>query len=602
MRRRPYFLAFVFLLCLCAASYSNALQNKFTSDDHALISENPLTQSFRHVLDIFQRPLFGRHDNFYRPLTQLYLMVAYFFFQLNPLGYHIVNILTHALVAFFFFALIDTLFDTCGGVKPHLWQGQKHRLSINPEQARHNVGRVEGVDNYALSLLSAALYVVHPIHHTLINLCSQNVTLVALCMLSSCVCLTAFLRNDCRRRSLYYCSFILFFVALFIREDALLLPLYMLCVLLFLNPDFASGYSLKRRVYVASPFFIGSIGYFIVRLFFFSLKSSIWNEFTKSLTLVDYVSGYVHLLGIYLRSLVVPRGIVWMFTIPVHREYASVVLISFVVACAALAFMAVRHWKKGPQSFGLAWFFVGAAPTMLGISNRPFFGLSMETHWFYLPSMGIFLLAGSFLLRLKKHINAGLWICFIASILLFYACSTRAYNALSMNPKIYNEYWMSKYPNNLSREILAKTYLAEGDYKKAESLLKEALFYARIDAGDRFLVSPSHHSGIYNRLGRVYALQGRASEAVHMFNAALRMDSSNANAYFNLAGIFLEKGRLGEAVSYYEKAVAFDPFILVAWHNLAILYARRGDNEKALQAYAKAVALDKDCFTRNVEQ
>lgn len=585
---RRYFFAIVLLFCLCVLAYSNSLQNQFTADDHVLISDNRLTHSLKFLPEIFKRPLFGGESKYYRPLTHAFLMIEYCFFKSNPRGYYIANILSHFIICVLFFQIIYSLFN-----------------------------------NYTLSLVTSFVYAIHPIHHTIINQCSQNVTLVGICMLSSLICFTEFIRDDtdfhkgnrtsekastataptstnalvCRRRlSFYYSSLFLFLIALLIRETAMVLPLYLICILMFLK-----GYKFKRCAYVAAPFFIGSVGYFILRLFFFSLKNNLFNEFTKSFTLLEYMAGYVHLLSIYLSSIVIPKDIVWMFNIPSIREYTIIPIISFVLISLAIVFMIVKYWKRGPRSFGFVWFLAGALPTLLLISNRPFFGLSMETHWFYIPSMGIFLFISSFLLQLKRYINVTLWMCLIVSILLFYGFKTRAYNLLWISPRVYNEYWMSRYPNNISRQALATVYLSEGKYKKAESLLRECLLNSRIKIGDSLYFSRTR-SSLYNSLGKVYEKQGMINKAMHMFDTARKINPHDAKAYFNLAGIFLEREMLNETIINYEKAVERDPYILEAQYNLAILYKGRGDDAKALEAHSKAIAIDKDCFVKNVKQ
>lgn len=96
------------LLVVALATYAPALRNGFVWDDHALILRDPLIRTWRLVGESFGHFLFtdAAASDFYRPLQRLSYTLDYAAFFLSPAGYHLVNILWHALagIAFFFFA------------------------------------------------------------------------------------------------------------------------------------------------------------------------------------------------------------------------------------------------------------------------------------------------------------------------------------------------------------------------------------------------------------------------------------------------------------------------------------------------------------------
>ncbi len=181
------------------------------------------------------------------------------------------------------------------------------------------------------------------------------------------------------------------------------------------------------------------------------MKGAIFNEFTKTFTFFGYISGFLRLIFLYLHSIIIPNGIVWIWSILPQEKVFGIEIIIFALISLVVIYSAIRYWKKSVEYFGLAWFLIGAIPVILMISSRYSLGLSMEPQWFYSSSIGIFLLISIFLLKLKKYINYKLWFCLILSILLFYSSETRRYNYLWKDPETYYKYWLKKYPNNIAR-------------------------------------------------------------------------------------------------------------------------------------------------------
>ena len=64
------------------------------------------------------------------------------------------------------------------------------------------------------------------------------------------------------------------------------------------------------------------------------------------------------------------------------------------------------------------------------------------------------------------------------------------------------------------------------------------------------------------------ASQGRFTEAVEQFQAAVRLNAEDANAQANLGSALAQLGRLAEAKSHYEAALRIDPANQLARENL----------------------------------
>ncbi|KAG8201524.1 hypothetical protein JTE90_011199 [Oedothorax gibbosus] len=127
------------LAALVAVCYSNSLGCGFAYDDIAAVRENrdirlhtPLTNVFLN--DFWGMPIRkeGSHKS-YRPLTVLTFRANYAVHGLRPFGYHLVNVLLHGLVCLLFYRLCL-----------HFSSG-------------------------ASSLVSSALFAVHPVHTEAVN-------------------------------------------------------------------------------------------------------------------------------------------------------------------------------------------------------------------------------------------------------------------------------------------------------------------------------------------------------------------------------------------------------------------------------------------------
>ena len=115
--------------------FCNSLNLQFCLDDAAAIVENP--DLLRNVswLNLFKNDFWGNsisdedsHKS-YRPLTVATFRLNYMLHELEPLGYHLVNVLLHSAVCYLYVLL-------CGVVFSEVWP----------------------------ALIAGLLFAVHPIH------------------------------------------------------------------------------------------------------------------------------------------------------------------------------------------------------------------------------------------------------------------------------------------------------------------------------------------------------------------------------------------------------------------------------------------------------
>lgn len=98
--------------------YANSLPGGFVFDDHrGILSNDDLNPAKTDLKDLFYHDFWGGHMNreqshkSYRPFTVLtYRYLNYAIHELEPYGYHVVNVLCHALASMLFLWLCRACF------------------------------------------------------------------------------------------------------------------------------------------------------------------------------------------------------------------------------------------------------------------------------------------------------------------------------------------------------------------------------------------------------------------------------------------------------------------------------------------------------------
>lgn len=189
---------------VAVAVFAGSLGAGFVWDDWFLIAENPRLQSVDHLPALFVEDyVFVPETNlaygYYRPLTSLSFAADAAIWGVRPRGFHLTNLLLHALAS-----LAAALLAT--------------RLGLGRGAA------------FACGLLFA----VHPIHTESVVWISGRTDVLAFVLAGAS--LLAHLaardtgRGDARRRGLRAASLLLFGLALLAKEMAAVLPLWLLCL------------------------------------------------------------------------------------------------------------------------------------------------------------------------------------------------------------------------------------------------------------------------------------------------------------------------------------------------------------------------------------
>lgn len=95
-------------------------------------------------------------------------------------------------------------------------------------------------------------------------------------------------------------------------------------------------------------------------------------------------------------------------------------------------------------------------------------------------------------------------------------------------------------------------------------------------------------------LGNILQEQAKNSDAVFMYQRAIKTDESFYKAYYDLGNIYLEDEKPYLAIENYRKANKINDEFPYAYYNLGCAYLRIGQLNKAKVAFLKAVELKKN--------
>ena len=95
-------------------SYKDTLHTFFADGDGLTLIDTNRIQSFRDVLRIFSEPEVNRsviaeRAKFFRPVAMLFFSLDFSLWKLNPTGYHLTNIILHALISILVFVFMRSL-------------------------------------------------------------------------------------------------------------------------------------------------------------------------------------------------------------------------------------------------------------------------------------------------------------------------------------------------------------------------------------------------------------------------------------------------------------------------------------------------------------
>ena len=551
---RYHLISILIIAAVSFIAYCNTLSGEFIWDDRKLILDNYYIKDWGNLSTNVTSDFFftSREEGkigYYRPVIILSYMINYSLFKIDPLGYHITNILFHLLNGILIYLL-----------------------------AVHLLGSVR------ISLLASLLFSVHPVHTESVSWIAGRTDVIACTFfLTSLYLYIKF--TEKKRLSLYILSLLSFILSLFSKEMAVTLPLILIIYDYYYTAEGSSEKFFKRlRLWL--PFFA------IIPIFLF-IKYAILNismgnphvaSFGKFFTMVTFGKAFIYYLKKLLWPFLLNAYVVLPFTTNI---FSPAVLLTLTIFIFSLYFILKwGHQFKG-LSFILAFFWTTLIPVsnFIPISAPTDMGFPTCERFLYIPSVGFSLICALALESLIKRLASKTYykVLYALSLLSILSCYFLA-------TLIRNEDWKEELHfykktsqssplayiihNNLGNAYVDKKMYAEAKRKFQYILELEPDFYFT-----------------HLNLGVVYYHEGKLDEAIKKYHVALRLKPEFAEPHNNLATIYIERGLYEQAWEECLKALEYKPTMGEAHNNLGTLYEIDGSLQKAIEEYRKTIKM-----------
>jgi tetratricopeptide (TPR) repeat protein len=509
------------------AAYLPVFHAGFIWNDDSFLTDNLIIRS----ADGLYRMWFTASTPDYFPMTSGMLWLEWRIWGNHPLGYHVVNVLLHALSAVLLWRVLRRL-------------------------------KIPG------AMLAAAIFALHPVNVESVAWITERKNTLAMFFYVST--LLAWLKfEDSGRRRWYELALAGFTLALLSKTAVAPLPVVLMGIAWWRR-----GQVGWKDVWRVVPFFVIAVVLAVVTVWF-QYHQSIAHEIIRTDGFWSRLAGAGWAVWFYLYKVVLPLNLAFVYP-RWEINPRNVVTYIPLVSLAAVIVLCWRGRKRCGRAlfFALAYFVVMLLP-ILGFLNIYFMRYSLVAdHWQYFAIIGPIVLAAAIIRR--PMVAAALLL--VLGTLTWKQCGMYVNDeklwvtTLRLNPQCWMAY------NDIGFEIFHK----DGQADEAIPYFQKSLE-----------INPANASAEYN-LGDAFRESGKADEAITHYRKALQIKPDLVEAHFNLAVSFFQLGRMDEAIAQYRKVVEIKPDYAQAHNNLAVYLARQGRMDEAIQHFQKAVEIKPD--------
>lgn len=498
---------FGILLLFAFIVYAKAINGPLIFDDEHFIEKNEYVHSF-DIAKIYNSSVTEGakiNGNFYRPNQQLTYSLVYQVFKLNPIPYHLLNILFHVFNAFLIFLLL---------------------MKLNFHKGA--------------AFVASLLFLIHPVQTEAISYISGLADPLGLFFILAGLNLlikTLYLKDQRSFRISMAKVLILFVTAFFCKENmVVLLPLvFIIGIYIYYG---STGKILVKRLYsIFGLVSIITIAYIFIKFTYFTFSvnslglTEAENLYTSSLKIRIFT--FISILPEYIKLIFFPKD---LFYEKAYDPHIVPDLLSFkfffgLLLLFSLLLFTIRFFKRKKNKkvfLGLAIFFSSLLP-FTGII--PLNAMFLE-HWLYIPMIGFVILVATlfeFVIEKKQSI---IMLVILIPIMLVLSLRTISRNSEWADiEKFYlNEL---EYTNNSVRinNNLGMYYSHNNNNEKALFYYREAI--AIVD------IVPQPH---YN-IALIYINQEKFNDAILELHKSLVINPDFIYSLDKLFEVFINTGQ-----------------------------------------------------------
>ncbi len=525
------------ILFVVAVLYFPFIGNGFVWDDAKYILGNEMVKDFspQAVVKMFTQI----HSHNYAPVTDLVNSIVYLAGDGKPAAFHTFSLLIHLLNTFLVYRLLRL-------------------LSKNPGVAG----------------IGALLFGIHPIQVETVAWASGSSNLYgAAFFLASFICFLKFRQEE--RRSFFYLSLVFFVLSLLSKAVYVMLPFALLLA------DYLSGRRIgKSALLEKAPFLLIALGIGVMTLVLRDRGGVMDNlsQFSFFQRVVFAFYGFTaYLLNLVFplkQSAFYPYPIVGGESIPA-LYYVPLLVVAVIIGAVAFS---LKYGRK--VAFGLGFFTVMIFILLQWI---PVGGVIRADRYAYIPSVGIFFLAGTGAVWLWEKRRKALSVGLTAAFTLFFLVQSYSAARVWSDERALWDHVLGQYDNvPYGYYNRGNVFLAEKDYRRA------------IADYDKAIANLNEYVSAYYNRGIAYMELQDYDRAGKDFTIVLGLDSNHFNAYQNRGNVYLAQKDYEKAAADYSRVIEILPDYPDTWYNRGIVWFRQEQYECSFKAHSICTIFQQD--------
>jgi protein O-mannosyl-transferase len=571
--KRDWFFCLI-LAVVTMLAYQPAWNGSFIWDDDEYVTNNELLTApdgLRRIWFSLDSP------SQYFPLVYTTFRIERALWELNPFGYHWVNLLLHVANALLLWRVLVRL------NVPGAW-------------------------------LASAIFALHPVQvESVAWITERKNVLMGFFFLLTLLAWTAFVDERTKRPWRFYgLALILYLLALSAKATACTLPAALL-LLLWLQKKQIN----KTRLIQVVPFLVLGIGMGLLAVWWERYHQGTSLALFPFLTPIERILVASRAVWFYLSKLIWPSNLTFIYPkwniSPAHLLDYTWLLAGFVL-CAAIYFL--RRYVGRSVEVAAAFFVATLSPMLGFIMLFTFRYTFVADHYQYLACIGPIALASAGVATLAstwkkiRPLVLSAAACFTAVLAILTWRQSAMYGdiealwrtTLVRNPACWMAY------NNLGNVLYQANRIPEAKdlfeqalrmnpdnaaarYNLGNVLFQRGRISEAIDQYQEALWITPNFAKAHNNLGNVLFLTGRTSEAIEQYKQALRIKPNFAEARNNLGSALVQTGRTAEAIDQFKEALRMNPNSADAHNNLGVALAQMGRISEAIEQLKAALRI-----------
>jgi len=501
-------LYYVIIALFSFAIYANSLKNDFVFDDESVVQNNLSIQSLSNIPKYFTaeegfHKVIGRY---YRPVVSTTYAIDFYFWGLNPIGFHLTNIIINMISCLFLFSVLNKLF--------------KNYKSAN-----------------LAALLATLIFSSHPVHTEAVSWISGRTDSIATLFFFISFFYYIKKNDDNKINHSIILSLLFYTLGLLSKEMVITLPvLIFLYDYVFLKKNLKTLF--KNRINIYLLFAVLTFLYLIIR--YLILRNVPERETYLYFYGKDFITGFATMLKtipVYLKLLILPVNLIYHYNGVISDANSILdinVILSLFLIFSLLFTSYILYKRYNEISFALLFILVSFLPVMNIVPSMNL----MAERFLYLTSFSVALLIAYVIVKFERYKNP--LIAFFSVIIVTFSILTFLRNQDWKN----NDTLYSTGEGINGSVLLVNT----GNLYANKKLYDEAALRYRKALEIRQNSVLANHN-----LGLTFLIKGNTDSAEYYIKRGIAFDSLAPDGYFQLANIYQSQGNFSEAKKNLEK-------------------------------------------------